>query len=174
ITILAVLRRNKGFERRNRDVERKLNYACSQHNKTCSQALKSEQLLRQALENRVNATTFEQFLQSCHEHLSVPLALQPKKSKSTKGSITAPKGRYCPTTVREWSDFPHERDDLFGRVFHLLHPPESRPFLQEISRLKMYGFTTNKSLMASCVRDLIAAFYIDLLEGWKWLTMSLE
>ncbi|KMU92038.1 hypothetical protein CIHG_09846 [Coccidioides immitis H538.4] len=32
----------------------------------------------------------EEFLQSCYEHLSVPLAIQPKKLKSIKGSITTP------------------------------------------------------------------------------------
>ncbi|OJD09359.1 hypothetical protein ACJ73_10381, partial [Blastomyces percursus] len=119
-------RRREEEQRRREEAELRLQ-STQQDLQSARQALRSEQLLRQALENRVNATTFEQFLQSCHEHLSVPLAFQPKKSKSTKGSITAPKGRYCPTTLREWSDFPHERDDLFGRVFHLLHPPKSHP-----------------------------------------------
>ncbi|KAI1955166.1 hypothetical protein LOZ58_006831 [Ophidiomyces ophidiicola] len=119
-------RLRKEEQTRREEVELRLQ-STQQDLQSARQALESEQLLRQALEHRVNATTFEQFLQSCHEHLSVPLAFQPKKSKSTKGSITTPKGRYCPTTLREWSDFPHERDKIFGRVSTLLHPPESLP-----------------------------------------------
>nr|KMM68636.1 hypothetical protein CPAG_04962 [Coccidioides posadasii RMSCC 3488] len=75
----------------------------------------NERRLRQALENRINLTTFETFLRSCHEYITVPLNIQPKKSKTTKGSITAPTGRYCPTTLRRWTDFPRLRNELFNR-----------------------------------------------------------
>ncbi|QVM13754.1 hypothetical protein D8B26_008385 [Coccidioides posadasii str. Silveira] len=54
----------------------------------------NEELLHDALNNCVKTSELikmsEEFLQSRHEHLSVPLAIQPKKSKSIKGSITAP------------------------------------------------------------------------------------
>nr|KMM68637.1 conserved hypothetical protein, variant [Coccidioides posadasii RMSCC 3488] len=87
----------------------------------------NERRLRQALENRINLTTFETFLRSCHEYITVPLNIQPKKSKTTKGSITAPTGRYCPTTLRRWTDFPRLRNELFNRVFSLFHPTEAPP-----------------------------------------------
>ncbi|KMP06908.1 hypothetical protein CISG_04153 [Coccidioides immitis RMSCC 3703] len=87
----------------------------------------NEQRLRQALENRINLTTFETFLRSCHEYITVPLNIQPKKSKTTKGSITTPTGRYCPTTLCRWTDFPRLRNELFNRVFSLFHPTEAPP-----------------------------------------------
>ncbi|EAS33643.3 uncharacterized protein CIMG_13378 [Coccidioides immitis RS] len=83
--------------------------------------------LRQGLESRVDPTTFEHFLHSCHELLSILLTIQPKQSKTTKGLITAPTGRYCPTTLCEWMDFPHQRDELFNRVSCLFHPAKTAP-----------------------------------------------
>ncbi|KMU91408.1 hypothetical protein CIHG_09153 [Coccidioides immitis H538.4] len=70
---------------------------------------------------------FETFLRSCHEYITVPLNIQPKKSKTTKGSITTPTGRYCPTTLCRWTDFPRLRNELFNRVFSLFHPTEAPP-----------------------------------------------
>ncbi|EFR02732.1 hypothetical protein MGYG_05731 [Nannizzia gypsea CBS 118893] len=85
-----------------------------------------EERFRQTLEGKINPATFESFIQSCHELFAVPLSIQPKH-KSTKGSITSPAGRCCPTTLRKWADFPRLRDELFEKVLSLFHPSDSPP-----------------------------------------------
>ncbi|KAM5476740.1 hypothetical protein MauCBS54593_000010 [Microsporum audouinii] len=82
--------------------------------------------LQQTLESKINPATFESFIKSCHELIAVPLSIQPIH-KSTKGSITSPTGRYCPTTLRSWTDFPRLREELFEKVFSLFHPSASPP-----------------------------------------------
>jgi hypothetical protein len=63
---------------------------------------------RQVEEERIRNenTTFRDFLKLCHSALFRPILTQADKTLTTKGSITSPKGRKCPTFLRPWDDFP--------------------------------------------------------------------
>lgn len=84
-----------------------------------------EKRLRQEAEERLEPTTFNDFIQGCHQFLTAPLKIQSNLQKSTKGSITRPDGRLCPTYLREWKDFPSHRERLFGTVAGVFHPESS-------------------------------------------------
>ncbi|KAM5451187.1 hypothetical protein MaudCBS49596_003892 [Microsporum audouinii] len=105
----------------------------------------------QELKSRTDQTTFEVFLQSCHEHIAVPLSIQPDQSKTTKGSITAPTGRCCPTILRQWTDFPLQRDDLFDKVFSLFHPSEapSPGVFLSVEGMRAVGKVVSRRLLGS-------------------------
>ncbi|KAK9359723.1 hypothetical protein V1504DRAFT_191859 [Lipomyces starkeyi] len=85
-------------------------------------------------------TTFEEFIECCHTCLSVPLNLRPDRRRTTKGLLTSPAGRLCPTYLRPWSDFHTLQQLVFESVYSVLHPPDraplrlfpSRPILKEI------------------------------------------
>ncbi|ODH13906.1 hypothetical protein ACO22_06809 [Paracoccidioides brasiliensis] len=66
----------------------------------------------------------------------------PKPSRSTKGAIQPPKGKYFPTKLLPWVDLPAKQHDIYTSVCNYLAPAggaEQRSFppiiaLEEISR----------------------------------------
>jgi hypothetical protein len=56
-------------------------------------------------EERSRRTTFLGFIRTCHTLLSLPLKVE-ASSRYTRGSIPIPKGKYCPTKLQIWSNFP--------------------------------------------------------------------
>ncbi|KAL1955337.1 hypothetical protein VTO42DRAFT_8677 [Malbranchea cinnamomea] len=50
---------------------------------------------RQRLEERTQRTTFAKFIRACHRLLCRPLKVK-TPSRSTKGKVPAPTGKYCP------------------------------------------------------------------------------
>ncbi|EGD92990.1 hypothetical protein TESG_00550 [Trichophyton tonsurans CBS 112818] len=66
-------------------------------------------------------TSFEEFLIACHIYITVPITVQTDSSLTTKGSITAPTGRYCPTFLEPW-DFHSAQQSLFDEAYKFLHP----------------------------------------------------
>jgi hypothetical protein len=74
-------------------------------------------------EARTQRTTFREFVQACHELLSRPLNAG-TPTKSTKGQIPAPTGKYCPTRLAFWSDCPAQQQEIYDAVYAYLRPTE--------------------------------------------------
>jgi hypothetical protein len=105
--------------------------------------LRAEERARDEQENRLRAerqvqeeqrrnenTTFRDFLKLCHFVLFRPLQAQADKTLTTKGSITNPRGRKCPTFLRPWDDFPAAHLQYFDEVYRLFHSaPSDHPKL---------------------------------------------
>ena len=93
-------------------------------------------------EDRTRRTTFEELLESCHR-VSQSMSVQTDKSLSTQGSMTSPKDKCCPTTIRPWEDFPVKRQSAFDEVYTTLHPPNNTSprlfspllYIEELGRL---------------------------------------
>ena len=85
------------------------------------QELHQEATLREQAEERTQETTLDEYLAACHSLLSVPLRVA-CPSRSTKGSIPAPTGKYCPTRFREWSDFASQQAGIYTIVRRYLQP----------------------------------------------------
>jgi hypothetical protein len=88
-----------------------------------SQAAEQLQQERQKTE----PTTFEEFIWNCHSFLSEPLKIQTNKSLTTKGPVTCPKGRVCPTYLRPWVDFQTFQYQIFTDVHGFLQPSDQPP-----------------------------------------------
>ncbi|EED20496.1 hypothetical protein TSTA_037160 [Talaromyces stipitatus ATCC 10500] len=84
--------------------------------------LKEAELRKQA-EAHTQPTTFRVFVQACHDLLSRPLKAG-TPTKSTKGKIPPPTGKYCPTRLRYWSDCPVQQQEIFNAVYTYLQPTE--------------------------------------------------
>lgn len=82
-------------------------------------------------EGRLEPTTFGDFIQGCHQFLTVPLEIQSNLNKSTKGSITRPDGRLCPTFLCKWEDFPLYRSEYFEKITSLFHSSNSPLYIFE-------------------------------------------
>ncbi|EFE44797.1 hypothetical protein TRV_00469 [Trichophyton verrucosum HKI 0517] len=86
---------------------------------------------RQRAEERNQLTSFEEFIQTCHNLLSLPIKVR-DAARSTRGSIPKPTGKLCPTYLRPWSS-PHILDELYRRVNHHFQPTDKLfPSLAEL------------------------------------------
>jgi hypothetical protein len=70
--------------------------------------------------------TFAEFFEACHLSISKPLSVQTDRSLTTKGSITSPIGRLCPTYLKPW-DFHSAQPFLFDEVYRFFHPTSDSP-----------------------------------------------
>ncbi|MCJ1282377.1 hypothetical protein MMC26_001700 [Xylographa opegraphella] len=88
-----------------------------------AEAARREAVLRAEEEHkRTQQTTFEEFLEACHEHLHGPLVVETDKRLTTRG-FTNPSNKYFPKTLRQWEEFPQLQQDTFDSVYKCLHPP---------------------------------------------------
>ncbi|KAL2357208.1 hypothetical protein BJ546DRAFT_1113171 [Cryomyces antarcticus] len=104
-------------------------------------------------EERTRQTRFEEFLRECHLRLSKPLRIQTDKSLTTKGSITNPKDRPCPTEIKPWMEFPSLQQERFrilsGYLCHREGQFSSKQHLQELGQeLCDRPFASEKDLEA--------------------------
>ncbi|EAS29663.3 uncharacterized protein CIMG_08409 [Coccidioides immitis RS] len=113
-----------------------------------AQHLQAESQHLQA-EARLQQTTFGKFLNTCHSLLSLPLAVTPL-SRSTKGSIPPPTGKYCLLTLHPWLDCMATQQQIFMSVCRHLQPiGESTPHL----------FTPHHQLKGFGEMSIIAVLY---------------
>ncbi|PSS25711.1 hypothetical protein M430DRAFT_33320 [Amorphotheca resinae ATCC 22711] len=101
------------------------------------QRAEEERRIRIEEEKKTRRTTFEEYLSTCHIHLSRPLRIQTDKSLSTQGSITHPKNKPCPTLLKPWTDFPILQQQLFDKI-HECIPKDARLF-SSVQHLKELG-----------------------------------
>ncbi|KAK9357096.1 hypothetical protein V1504DRAFT_158071, partial [Lipomyces starkeyi] len=92
---------------------------------------------REQERKKTRETTFAEFIRNCQIFLSEPLQIQTNKALSTKGSLTSPTGRVCPTYLRPWSDFPHVQRQAYDSVYQLLQPINHTPPQLFSSRLAL-------------------------------------
>ncbi|KAL2367004.1 hypothetical protein RJZ56_000091 [Blastomyces dermatitidis] len=87
----------------------------------------AEELRRQAEEReaeekvRSQPTTLGELIKGCHDSFSRPLQVG-TPSRSTKGSIPSPTGKYCPTSLRLWSSCPVQLQEIYDAVSTYLQP----------------------------------------------------
>ncbi|RAK74288.1 uncharacterized protein BO72DRAFT_410546 [Aspergillus fijiensis CBS 313.89] len=87
------------------------------------------------VEKQNQNTTFAEYLHACHDFITVPMTIQTNRSLTTKGSITDPTGRICPTFLRPF-DFRKAQQDVFDELYKSFHSPSdlrlfpSRPIIE--------------------------------------------
>ncbi|KAJ5150386.1 hypothetical protein N7492_010737 [Penicillium capsulatum] len=69
-------------------------------------------------------STFAEFIRMSHVHLSQPLSVQTDLELCTKGPLTSPVGRSCPTFLRPWTEFQQLQEKVYTKVLDLLEPSE--------------------------------------------------
>ncbi|KAJ9369574.1 hypothetical protein DTO282E5_5703 [Paecilomyces variotii] len=75
---------------------------------------------RNLLQSKRQPTTFLEFIETCHVHISQPLRVETNKARSTGGSLTSPKGRLCPSYLRPWKNFHWEQTKIYETAIQLL------------------------------------------------------
>ncbi|KAJ6171281.1 hypothetical protein N7470_000348 [Penicillium chermesinum] len=65
------------------------------------------------LRERSRRTTFAEFIHTCHNLLSRPLRVE-SPSRSTTGTIPLPKGKFCPTRLRPWTECHAQQQTVYN------------------------------------------------------------
>ena len=76
-----------------------------------------EQRRADASEEQTRLTTFGEYIEACHTLVFSKLVVERDQSLTSKGSITNPKNKLCPTTLQEWPHFIEQQRRAAG----LLH-----------------------------------------------------
>ncbi|KMU88342.1 hypothetical protein CIHG_06140 [Coccidioides immitis H538.4] len=73
---------------------------------------------------RTHLTTFDKYLQTCHDSSSRSLRVA-QAPRSTKGSSTKPTGKLCPTRLRLWTGCPARQQDVYDTVRNYFRASEA-------------------------------------------------
>ena len=99
-----------------------------------------EERLREA-ERRVRATTFDEYVKACHEHISKRFSIQTTESLATTGALTSVTGKVCPGKLRRWETFYDAQASCLSharKLFHADDGPRARRFAT-VQHLKELG-----------------------------------
>jgi len=71
-------------------------------------------------------TSLLEYLRLCHNLLSRPLRVR-TPSRSTKGKIPAPQGKFCPARLLPWKDCATVQQEIYDSVCNYLHATSETP-----------------------------------------------
>ncbi len=67
-------------------------------------------------ERRTQPTTLHGYLRGCHDGPFQAFSVQKNKSLTTKGTLTNPEGKICPTYLRPWTGFAEQQQGAFYQL----------------------------------------------------------
>ncbi|KAJ4308780.1 hypothetical protein N0V84_011896 [Fusarium piperis] len=78
-------------------------------------------------EEQTRPTTLDEYIAACHHLVFSKLAVETDKKLTTRGPITNPRNKWCPTHLKPWSDFLQQQRLIFGALYDTF-PAQSRAF----------------------------------------------
>jgi len=111
--------------------ERRARQQAEQEKQQAEQEKQQAEQEKQQAEQRNQKTTFNEFLQACHEHLHKPLRVETNKSWTTKGP-TKPGNRYYPKNIEKWGNFAEEQRRVLSTARDIFYPT-NKPALRLFS-----------------------------------------
>lgn len=98
-------------------------------------------------------TSLLEYLRTCHNLFSRPLRVR-TPSRSTKGRIPAPQGKYCPARLLPWSDCAAAQQEIYDSVCGYLQATSDHParLFSTVARLEGVADSLDRPL--SSERDL--------------------
>ncbi|OAA65778.1 Protein kinase-like domain protein [Niveomyces insectorum RCEF 264] len=123
-------------------------------------------------EERTRPTTLDEYIAACHALVFSKFAVETDPRFTSKGGITNPRNKWCPTNLRPWSGFIDEQRATFGSLYEALpaemHAFESRSFLEGLgTRMARFSIADEKTLeyfLHSTVEDPVRAILEQLKE----------
>ncbi len=91
-----------------------------------------EQQRAEEAEYQTRHTTLDEYIEACHTYIFLHFAVETDKSLTSKGSITNPRHKYCPTRLSPWTTFLDEQRTALGTLYSVF-PPIPRPSRAETS-----------------------------------------
>ncbi|EGX92824.1 Protein kinase-like domain [Cordyceps militaris CM01] len=78
-------------------------------------------------EQQSRRTTLQEYIAACHTSVFSRLTIETDPKFTSKGSITNPKDKWCPTTLQPWPDFLEQQRYALGNIYDTF-PTETRVF----------------------------------------------
>ncbi|KAJ6149209.1 hypothetical protein N7471_000408 [Penicillium samsonianum] len=103
--------------------------------------LSEERLQSRQTQQQIQETTLPEFIDACHVHLFLGLAIQPNPDSSTKGDPANADNKLRPAKIREWMGFPQEQTAIWADLMSIDFVTQ-RHFLPLIV-LQRYGKMNN-------------------------------
>ncbi|KAF4123118.1 Conserved hypothetical, protein [Geosmithia morbida] len=113
------------------------------------------------LEEYSRQTTFDEYIALCHTLLFSSLRVQQDPKFTTKGSITNPKDKLCPTSLQVWPGFLEQQMDVFNTLYECspldARVYDSHPVLisqsRRVARQPIGSEKTLEYFMHNCIED---------------------
>ncbi|GAB0134351.1 hypothetical protein EsDP_00002728 [Epichloe bromicola] len=123
-------------------------------------------------EEQTRATTLEEYIAACHSLVFSKFKVESDKSLTTRGSITNPRNKLCPTSLEPWPDFIEQQRLASGLLYYVLPAElrlfESRNFLSGLGdRISLRSIASEKDLeyfLHNSVEDPVRAIFHQLKE----------
>uniref|UniRef100_A0A0D2YCW4 Uncharacterized protein n=1 Tax=Fusarium oxysporum (strain Fo5176) TaxID=660025 RepID=A0A0D2YCW4_FUSOF len=91
------------------------------------QRAEREQQRAEEAEEQTRLTTLDEYIATCHASVFSRFAIETDPKLTSKGSITNPRDKWCPTNLRPWPDFLDQQKLTFGTLYDAF-PTETRVF----------------------------------------------
>ncbi|KAJ3455527.1 hypothetical protein MRS44_017009 [Fusarium solani] len=117
-------------------------------------AERERQLERQraeASEQQTQPTTLDEYIAACHSLVFSSFTIELNRKLTSKGPITNPRNKWCPTNLRPWPDFLQQQRITFGTLYDTFPTDrrvfENRSFLSGLgNRIAKRKITDEKTL----------------------------
>ena len=81
----------------------------------------------EASEQQTQPTTLDEYIAACHSLVFSSFTIELNPKLTSKGPITNPRNKWCPTNLRQWPDFLQQQRITFGTLYDTF-PTDSRVF----------------------------------------------
>ncbi|UNI15341.1 hypothetical protein JDV02_001881 [Purpureocillium takamizusanense] len=97
-----------------------------------------EQQRAEEAEIQTRPTTFDEYIAACHDHVFRQFRVESDRKLTSRGSITNPRNKLCPTSLEPWSNFLELQRSVFDILYGCVPLDnqvfESRNFLAGLGR----------------------------------------
>ncbi|XP_044716019.1 kinase [Hirsutella rhossiliensis] len=91
------------------------------------QRAEKEQQRAEEAEEQTRPTTFDEYIAACHHHVFSQFTVERDRRLTSRGSITNPRNKLCPTSLEPWPRFLELQGSVFNTLYECL-PVDIRVF----------------------------------------------
>ncbi|KAM4061387.1 kinase [Hirsutella rhossiliensis] len=91
------------------------------------QRAEKEQQRAEEAEEQTRPTTFDEYIAACHRHVFSQFTVERDRRLTSRGSITNPRNKLCPTSLEPWPRFLELQGSVFDTLYECL-PVDIRVF----------------------------------------------
>ncbi|KAK1657140.1 hypothetical protein BDP55DRAFT_567888 [Colletotrichum godetiae] len=121
-------------------------------------------------EQQTQRTSLDEYITACHSLVYAKFTIETDRRLTSKGPITNPRDKLCPTNLRPWSDFLQQQSIVFGTLYDTFSTDkrcfETLSFLSGLgSRIAKRKITDEKALeyfLHNSVEDPVKAIMDEL------------
>ncbi|KAK1973590.1 hypothetical protein LZ30DRAFT_641632 [Colletotrichum cereale] len=136
------------------------------------QRAEAEQQRADEAEQQTQPTSLDEYIAACHSLVYTKFTVETDRRLTSKGSITNPLDKWCPTNLQPWPNFLQQQSIVFGTLYVTFPADrrrfESRSFLSGLgSRIAKRKITDEKSLeyfLHNSVEDPVRTIMDELKE----------